>query len=90
MLGISLHTHSSKKRISAIIRKTPIHPDIVTLLSSKKKDLTVIELTVPHETRIEKQHMFKSKKSGDLTKQLKQKAGVMASMIAAEELEGFP
>ena len=65
------------------IKNTGRRPDIV-VHSIEKQELIMIELTVPYETRIEEQHLFKSEKYNDLVKQLRQEAGVRAKVIAVE------
>ena len=72
-----------RREYPTAIKNTGRRPDIV-VHSIEKQELIMIELTVPYETRIEEQHLFKSEKYNDLVKQLRQEAGVRAKVIAVE------
>ena len=52
-----------------IIKETRLRPDIVIHLSSTQQ-LIVVELTVPHESRMEEAHTYKREKYLNLTKEL--------------------
>ena len=65
-----------------IISKTGLRPDIV-LHSQKAKEILLIELTVPYESRIEEAHGFKMEKYADLARDLRE-AGLQTSVFAVE------
>ena len=65
------------------VRDTGMRPDIV-VHSEGSKEMVMIELTVPYESRIEEQHRFKSEKYSDVAKKLKKDAGIRARVIAVE------
>ena len=65
-----------------IIRKTGLRPDIV-LHSQKTKQILLIELTVPYESRIEEAHVYKTEKYADLVTGLRED-GFQARVFAVE------
>lgn len=65
-----------------VISKTGLRPDIV-LHSQKAKEILLIELTVPYESRIEEAHAYKTEKYGELTGRLRE-AGFRTSVFAVE------
>ena len=64
------------------IRETNQRPDIV-VYSRKLQTFILIELTVPYESNIEEQHVFKTAKYEDLTKRLNKK-GISVRFFAVE------
>lgn len=65
-----------------VIRETGLRPDIV-LHSQNAKEILLIELTVPYETRIEDAHAYKTEKYADLVQHLR-KAGFRTKVFAVE------
>ena len=69
-------------RYPEIIKRTGMRPDIV-LHSQKAKEVLLIELTVPYESRSEAAHAYKTEKYADLAKGLRE-AGFQAQVFAVE------
>ena len=70
------------RRHPGVIAKTGMRPDIV-LCSPSTKQLILIELTVPYESRMDEAHIFKSEKYADLTNSFK-KEGFKSKIFAIE------
>ena len=73
-----------------MIRKSGLRPDIV-LHSQTAKEIILIELTVPYESRIEAAHLFKTEKYADLAKSLREdgfKTKVFAIEVGARGFIG--
>ncbi|GFN90158.1 reverse transcriptase [Plakobranchus ocellatus] len=78
------------ERHPGVIRKTALRPGIV-IHSASTKHIIMVELTVPHESRMEEAHTFKEGKYLDLTKELKKdgcEANVMPVEIGARRFVG--
>ena len=67
---------------SSPIKETGKRPDIV-LQSEMAKQIIMIELTVPAESRMEEQHIYKTEKYQDLIQEVK-KSGYSAKVQAVE------
>ena len=65
-----------------VIKKTGLRPDIV-LHSATAKEILLIELTVPYESRIDDAHVYKTHKYSDLAKELRE-AGFKTKVFAVE------
>ena len=68
-----------------VIKKTGLRPDIV-VSSQTAKEILLIELTVPYESRIDDAHVYKTEKYSDLAKELREdgfKTKVMAVEVGA-------
>ena len=65
-----------------VIKMTGLRPDIV-LHSQTAKEILLIELTVPYETRIEDAHVYKTGKYADLATCLRD-AGFKTKVFAVE------
>ena len=65
-----------------IIKETRLRPDIV-IHSSSTQQLIVVELTVPHESRMENAHTYKREKYLNLTKELRN-AGYRAVVMPVD------
>ena len=66
----------------AVVKETGLRPDIV-LWSESSRRIVLIELTVPYESRIDQQHVFKTAKYDDLVKELQRK-GYHTTLSAVE------
>lgn len=66
-----------------VIRKTRLRPDIV-LHSPTARQLIMVELTVPYESRIEEQHLYKLEKYSDLAASLRKTEGYTVRLFAVE------
>eukprot|EP00745_Piridium_sociabile_P013031 TRINITY_DN19587_c0_g2_i2.p1 TRINITY_DN19587_c0_g2~~TRINITY_DN19587_c0_g2_i2.p1 ORF type:complete len:151 (-),score=20.15 TRINITY_DN19587_c0_g2_i2:309-761(-) len=73
---IVLHSHS------LIISKSGMRPDIV-LHSHSAKQMILIELTVPYESRMEEAHFYKTEKYASLAGSLRE-SGFQAKVLAIE------
>ena len=65
-----------------IIKKTKLRPDIV-IHSASSKQIIMVELTVPYESRIEEAHIYKKEKYQDLSKELEE-AGYKSKVMPVE------
>ena len=65
-----------------VIKQTRLRPDIV-LSDTASKQMVLIELTVPYESRIEQAHIYKREKYTDLVNELSRQ-GYKAKVFAVE------
>ena len=65
-----------------VIKKTKMRPDIV-FHSASTRQIIMVELTVPYESRMEEAHIYKTEKYHDLTKEL-EKDGYCARILPVE------
>ena len=65
-----------------VIKDSGLRPDIA-LSSESSKKIILVELTVPYESRIETQHLYKTAKYEDLLGQIR-RAGYTSELLAVE------
>ena len=65
-----------------VIKRSRLRPDIV-LHSAVTKEMILVELTVPYESRMEEAHIFKTEKYSDLKKDLTRQ-GYKTKIFAVE------